>query len=109
MAEQALGNLKVINLSHLFAGPYSTHLPAGFGVSVVKVEKPPDGDLARRIDPFQDDVPGAERSLLFLCLNSSKKSVTLNLKTTAGRKIMRELLKFAAMLVESFKLGFVQC
>ncbi|MDP2919443.1 MAG: CoA transferase [Dehalococcoidia bacterium] len=105
MADKALANLKVLDLSHYVAGPYCTRILAGFGANVIKVEKPPGGDPARRIGPFLGDEPGPERSVLFLYLNSTKKSITLNLKSPAGLKIMRDLLKDADVLVESFKPG----
>ena len=108
MEKKALANLKVLDLSHLIAGPYCTRLLAGFGANVIKIERPPDGDPARKIGPFAGDLPGLERSLLFLYLNSSKKSITLNLKTPGGKKILKELLKDTDVLVESFKPGVME-
>ncbi|MFH1485398.1 MAG: CoA transferase [Chloroflexota bacterium] len=102
MPETALGDLVVLDLSQLIAGPYCTRLVAGMGAEVIKVEKPGVGDLARRMGPFPGDIPHAERSGLFLYLNAGKKSVTLNLKTKAGTDILRKLLGDADVLVESF-------
>ena len=108
MAKMALGDLKVLDLSHLIAGPYCTRLLAGFGADVIKVEKPGDGDTARKIGPFRDDLPGPERSTLFLYLNSNKKSLTLNLKSKAGLKIVRQLVEQSDVVVESFKPGVMK-
>lgn len=103
MPEQALTGVKVLDLSHCIAGPYCTRILAGFGADVIKIEKPGEGDPARRMGPFLNDEAGPERSGLFLYLNSNKKSITLNLKSNTGVKIFKELLKDADVLVESFK------
>jgi CoA:oxalate CoA-transferase len=105
MTEEALGGVKVLDLTHHIAGPYCTRILAGFGADVVKIEKPGEGDAARRMAPFLDDEPGPERSGLFLYLNSNKKSITLNLKSKTGARIFRELAKDADIIVENFRPG----
>ena len=97
-----LSGLKILDLSHYVAGPYATRLMATQGAEVIKVEKP-GGDPARRLGPFPDDLPHPEKSALFLYLNTSKKSITLNLKTEAGKKILRELVAEADVLIENFR------
>ena len=98
-----LSGLKVLDLTHHVAGPYATRLMAAQGADVVKVERPGIGDPARRLGPFPSDVPHPEKSALFLYLNTGKKSITLNLKTEAGTKILRELASEADVLVENFR------
>ena len=98
-----LSGLKVLDVSHYVAGPYATRLMAAQGAEVIKVERPDGGDPARRLGPFPDDVPHPEKSALFLYLNTSKKGVTLNLKTEAGKKIFNQLAAWADVLVESFE------
>ena len=105
MMEQALGGIRVLDLTQYIAGPYCTRLLAGFGADVVKVEKPGGGDPARRIGPFLNEEPGPERSGLFLYLNSNKKSITLDLKSKAGTEVFRELARDADIVVESFRPG----
>ena len=105
MVAQALAGLKVLDLTHYIAGPYCTRNLAGFGAEVIKIEKPPEGDPARKIGPFLKDKPGLERSGLFLYLNCNKKSVTLNLKTQTGVAIIKELARDADVIVESFRPG----
>jgi len=105
MGEQALADVKVLDLTHYIAGPYCTKLLADYGAVVIKVEKPGSGDLARRMGPFPNDEPHIEKSALFLHLNTNKKSITLNLKTPTGQKIIKELVKETDILVESFKPG----
>jgi len=100
-APTALGELKVIDLSHHIAGPYCTKLMAGFGAKVIKVE-PPTGDPMRRVGPFHKDVEEAETSLPFQWLNTGKESITLNLELPRGVEILKGLVKDADVLVESF-------
>ena len=101
MTEAALEGVKVLDLTHYIAGPYCTKLLADFGADVVKVERP-GGDPARRIPPFFHDEADSEKSLLFLYLNTNKRSVTLNLKARRGRQMLIDLARDSDVLVESF-------
>ena len=83
----ALSGLRIIDLTQYIAGPYCTKVLSTYGANVIKIEKPPSGDPARNLAPFMDNLPGLERSGLFLYLNTGKKSITLNLKTIEGKKI----------------------
>ena len=105
MTEQALNGIKVLDLTHYIAGPYSTRVLAGFGADVIKIERPGEGDPARRTPPFLNDEPGPERSGLFLYLNSNKKSITLNLKSDTGVRIFKEMVKNADLVIENFRPG----
>jgi crotonobetainyl-CoA:carnitine CoA-transferase CaiB-like acyl-CoA transferase len=103
MLEQAISGVKIIDLTWHIAGPYCTKLLADYGADVIKVEKPGKGDPARTMGPFFKDDPQPEKSGLFLHLNTNKKGITLNLKTATGKKILKELVKDADILVESFR------
>ena len=103
--EQALGDMKVLDLTHHRAGPYCTKLLADYGADVIKIEKPGVGDAARRMGPFPGDIPHQEKSGLFLHLNTNKRSVTLNLTSTTGQDIFRQMVKTADVVVESFRPG----
>lgn len=105
MAEGALDDVKVIDLSTDVAGPYCTKILAEYGADVIKVEEPRLGDITRREGPFPNDEPDPEKSGLFLFLNTNKKGVTLNLKVSAGIKILKELIQDTDILVESFPPG----
>lgn len=100
--EQALTDIKVLDLTHYVAGPYCTKLLADYGAEVLKIEKPLGGDGARRMGPFHGDHPHPEKSGSFLHLNTNKKGITLDLKNRTGIRIFRELVKDADILVESF-------
>lgn len=93
--------MRVLDLTHHVAGPYCAKLLADFGADVIKVERP-GGDPARSLPPFPNDEPHPERSLLFSYLNTSKKSVTLNLKTPAGKSLFEKLLIDSDIVVENF-------
>ena len=101
----ALSDLRVLDFSHFVAGPYSTKLLADYGADVLKVERPGCGDGARRIGPFPGDVPHPEKSGTFLLLNTNKRSITLNLKSSEGQKIVKELVRDVDVVVESFRPG----
>ncbi len=97
--------MKVLDLTHHIAGPYCTKLLADYGADVVKIEKPGEGDSARRMGPFPGDVPHREKSGLFLHLNTNKRSVTLDLKTRTAQTVVKELAKSVDVVVESFQPG----
>ncbi|MFC1532026.1 CaiB/BaiF CoA transferase family protein [Thermodesulfobacteriota bacterium] len=103
--EQALSDVKVLDLSWYFTGPYCTKLLADYGAEVIKVERPGEGDPTRRMGPFPDDSPHFEKSALFLHLNTNKRGITLNLKSEEGRDIVKKLVSKVDILVESFRPG----
>jgi len=100
---EALSHLKVLDVTHQIAGPYCTKLLADLGAEVIKIEKPGEGDVTRRLGPFPNDLPHPEKSGLFLYLNTNKKSITLNLKTVQGKQIFKDLVKDTDVLVENFE------
>ena len=105
MTRTALAGLRAVELCELIAGPYCAKALADMGAEVVKVEKPVCGDPARRAGPFPQDLPHGERSGLFLYLNTNKRSVTLDITTATGRRLLRDLLRDADILVEDLPPG----
>jgi len=105
MTDQSLTGVRVLDLSWHIAGPFCTKLLADYGADVIKVERPGEGDPARRIGPFLEGDPHPEKSLLFSNLNLNKRSVTLDLKSGPGREACRELVRETDILVESFSPG----
>jgi CoA:oxalate CoA-transferase len=108
MTKTALAGLRIVELCEMIAGPYGTKLLADLGAEVVKVEAPARGDPARRAGPFPQDIPHRERSGLFLYLNTNKLGVTSNVATTSGRRLLRELLRDADILVEDLPAGHAE-
>ena len=98
---RALDGVKVLDLTHHIAGPWCTKLLADYGADVLKVE-PPGGDPARGMPPFFHDEAHPDKSLLFLYLNTSKRGITLDLKTSEGNRVFLELVKDTDVLVENY-------
>lgn len=93
-----LRGLLVADFSRVLAGPLCTQLLADSGARVIKIEEPGRGDETRRWGPpFVDGV-----SAYFLSVNRNKESLTLDLKSAAGRRIARELMARADVVVENF-------
>jgi len=101
----ALEGVKVVEYGSYITAPHCSKLLADLGAEVIKVEKPGQGDEARRRGPFLNDIPGTERSGFFLYLNTNKLGVTLNLEKATGRDIFRKLIKSADILIEDTKPG----
>ncbi len=108
LESQPLAGVRVLDLTHGIAGPYGTKLLADFGADVIKVERPGTGDYTRSMGPFPGDTPHPEKSGLFLHLNTNKRSVVLDLKSPQGVQVMKELVRDADILVESFKPGVME-
>ncbi|MEK7777668.1 MAG: CoA transferase, partial [Chloroflexota bacterium] len=108
MAQQALSDMKVIDLTHYIAGPACTKLLADYGADVIKIEPPGVGDGARSMGPFYKDDPHPEKSGLFMYLNTNKRGITLNLKSDMGKGIFKEMVKRADVVVENFKPGVME-
>ena len=104
MFEGVLTGIKVLDLSEDIAGSFCARLLADYGADVLKLE-PPGGASLRRMGPFFQDDPHPEKSLFFLALNLNKKGATLNLKSTTGQAIMRQLAQRVDVIVESFRPG----
>jgi CoA:oxalate CoA-transferase len=95
---QPLAGLTVLDLSHVYNGPYATFLMAMSGATVIKIE-PHTGEHLRS----RGDMGGA--ALPFAMLNSNKKPITLDLKSAAGKRLFREMVAKADILVENFAPG----
>ncbi|HJU12251.1 MAG TPA: CoA transferase, partial [Candidatus Binataceae bacterium] len=101
---KALAGVRVLDLSHVQAGPSCTQILAWLGADVIKVELPGRGDITRS---QLRDLPDVD-SLYFTMLNCNKRSITLNLKAGKGKQILTELLKTSDVLVENFGPGVLE-
>ena len=106
MADMPLTGYRALDLTSLYMGPFCTRMLADYGADVIKVE-PISGDSARDQGPFFHDERHPEKSGLFLHLNVNKRSITTNIETAQGQKIIRELAKSSDIVVESFKPGYL--
>ena len=98
-----LQGLKVLDLTRVLAGPFSTMMLADMGATIIKIEQPVKGDDTRQMGPFQNG-----ESAYYMNLNRNKKGVTLNLKDPEGKAIFLELLKKADVVVENYRPGTME-
>src|SRR5213075_2290511 len=99
---KALEGIRVIDFTHDQAGPSCTQMLAWLGADVIKIERPPHGDRARRL--WNSDNPDLD-SFFFLLLNSNKRSTVIDLKSADGKEIARRLIKEADVVAENLGPG----
>jgi formyl-CoA transferase len=98
---KALEGVRVVDMTHVQAGPVCTQLLAWMGADVIKIEQPGKGDVTRS---QLRDLPEVD-SLYFTMLNSNKRSLELNMKDEGDKNVFTELLKQSDILVENFGPG----
>jgi crotonobetainyl-CoA:carnitine CoA-transferase CaiB-like acyl-CoA transferase len=96
-----LTGVRVIELSHVMAGPTCGMMLADMGADVVKVEKIPGGDDTRRMVP--PEVGG--ESAAYLMMNRNKRGIAVDLKTAGGKEVLRRLVARADILTENYRRG----
>lgn len=98
-----LENIKVLDLTRVLAGPYSTMVLGDLGADIIKIEMPVTGDDARHFGPYM----GSE-SAYFMSLNRNKRSMTLDLKAEKGKELFFEMIKEVDVVVENFRPGTME-
>ncbi len=96
-----LTGMKVIDLTHVMAGPTCTLMLADMGADVIKVEKVPDGDDTRRSVPPKI----GDEAAAFMMMNRNKRGIALDLKKPSGRSVLQRLLAGADVVVENYRPG----
>jgi len=96
-----LDGIRIIDFTHVQAGPACTQLLGFYGADVIKVERPGSGDVTRS---QLRDIPGAD-ALYFTMLNGNKRSLTLDTKTPEGKKVLEKMIKVSDVMVENFGPG----
>ena len=99
-----LKKLRILDMSRVLAGPWAGQLLGDFGADVIKVERPGAGDDTRHWGPPWLEGEASE-SAYFLSTNRNKRSVTVNIASPAGQKIIRALVLQSDVLVENYKVG----
>jgi crotonobetainyl-CoA:carnitine CoA-transferase CaiB-like acyl-CoA transferase len=102
MTQLPLSGVRVLDISQVMAGPYACMLLGDLGADVIKIEPPGTGDQTRGSMGFKMKGPD---SLGFLNMNRNKRSVTLDLKTEAGKQVLLRMVKDADILVENYRPG----
>lgn len=104
----ALSNIRVLDLSRVLAGPWSSQALADLGAEVIKIERPGSGDDTRAWGPpYLKDQAGNDTSeaAYFLSANRGKQSVTVNVSKPEGQDIIRRLAKESDVFIENYKVG----
>jgi len=99
-----LSGIRVVDLTRALAGPYCTMMLGDMGAEVIKVESPDGGDDSRAWAPPYI----GQESAYFLSCNRNKKSITLNLRSEAGKQILTDLVKISDVVVENFRPGVMK-
>ena len=96
--------IRVLDLTHVLAGPFATYQLAVLGADVIKIEMPHDPDQTRLLGADRQ-LAAVKMNTFFLTQGSNKRSMTVDLKTEAGRKILRRLVDDADIMVENYRPG----
>ena len=112
MSEQSrsgpLAGIRVLDMSRILAGPSSTQLLGDYGADVIKIERPGIGDDTRKWGPpYVKDADGkdSDESAYYLSANRNKRSVGVDISTSEGAALIKQLAAKADVLVENYKLG----
>jgi formyl-CoA transferase len=107
-APAPLSHLRVLDLTRVLAGPWSTQLLADLGATVIKIERPGSGDDTRAWGPpYLKDADGCDttEAAYYLAANRGKRSVTLDIASAEGQHIARQLAAQCDVVVENYKVG----
>lgn len=100
----AFSGVRILDMTHVLAGPFATYQLAVFGADVIRVEIPGEPDQTR-VDGVDAELSAAAMGTHFIIQNSQKRSITLDLKSEDGREALRKLVATADVLVENFRPG----
>ncbi|WP_118180631.1 CaiB/BaiF CoA transferase family protein [Paraburkholderia phosphatilytica] len=104
----ALSHIRVLDLTRVLAGPWCAQTLADFGADVIKVERPGAGDDTRHWGPPYLQTPAGEdtaEAAYYLSANRNKRSVTVDIATPEGQRIVRELAAQSDVVMENYKVG----
>jgi crotonobetainyl-CoA:carnitine CoA-transferase CaiB-like acyl-CoA transferase len=101
-----LADVRVIDFSHLMAGPWASQKLGDMGADVIKIERPRTGEYQRSY--FIADSYFGEDGAGFVSLNRNKRSLTVDLRAEQGRKIVHELVRTADIVLENFRPGVME-
>lgn len=105
---QALGHIRVLDLSRVLAGPWCSQNLADLGADVIKVERPGSGDDTRAWGPpYAKDADGnnTTEAAYYLAANRGKRSITVDIASAGGQALIRELVRHSDVVLENYKVG----
>ncbi len=94
----------VVDFTRVLSGPYCTRLLSDLGATVIKIERPGEGDEVRYVLP-QLNPERSDQSAYFARLNAGKRSIAINFANPASREVVLELVRKADVVVENFSPG----
>src|SRR5258706_2307665 len=102
-----LSGIRILDVTNVLAGPFCGFQLALLGAEVIKIENPKSGDLARQLgaDPVTN---GKLMGTSFVAVNAGKQSVTINLKTSEGKKLFKEFVAVSHVVLENFRPGVMK-
>ena len=103
-------SIRVLDLTHGVAGPFSTMILGDFGCDVLKIERPGRGDASRymNVSPrFLTDIPRVGGDY-FMAINRNKRSVTIDFKDKRGIDLVHQLVAHVDIVVQNFRPGVVE-
>lgn len=98
-----LAHLRVLDLTQFLSGPFATQILGDLGAEIIKVEAP-DGDMTRGLPPYFV----GDESAYYLSVNRNKRSIVLDLKSDAGKSVLRRLALASDVLIENFRPGVLE-
>ena len=101
---QPFENIRVIDLTHVIAGPFCSYQLAVMGADVIKVEPPDNPDVTRAVG---NEFPHGEEGMgyLFTAQNANKRAISVDIKSSAGRDILLDLSRDADVFIENYRCG----
>jgi len=105
---KALGHIRVLDLSRVLAGPWCAQNLADLGADVIKIERPGSGDDTRAWGPpYAKDAAGrdTQEAAYYLTANRGKRSMTVDIASSEGQALLRELVVSCDVVLENFKVG----
>jgi crotonobetainyl-CoA:carnitine CoA-transferase CaiB-like acyl-CoA transferase len=101
---QPFQGVKVIDMTHVLAGPFCAYQLSVMGADVIKIEQPGEGDMVREAGSVRDHNRNG-MGIGYLTQNSNKRAMTLNLKSEKGREILKRLAAVSDVLIENYRAG----
>jgi formyl-CoA transferase len=108
---KALGHIRVLDLSRVLAGPWCAQNLADLGADVIKIERPGAGDDTRAWGPpYAKDAQGNDtlEAAYYLSANRGKRSLTVDIASSEGQALLRELVLHCDVVLENFKVGHLK-
>ncbi|MDY0964920.1 MULTISPECIES: CaiB/BaiF CoA transferase family protein [Massilia] len=108
---KALGHIRVLDLSRVLAGPWCSQNLADLGADVIKIERPGAGDDTRAWGPpYAKDAQGNDtlEAAYYLSANRGKRSLTVDIASSEGQALLRELVLHCDVVLENFKVGHLK-